>query len=415
MSQSLRSAARDAWIYGLPLIEHAGSRDGAFKRGQRPGELRHSRQLVTPANQVTTSSNNDTLFSLAWFNLANGPATLTIPPMGDRYYSVALMDTYTNNFTILGTRTIGGNGGSFTLVGPGAASLDPKAIRSPTPWVHLLVRMLIDGDADLAAANALQDRFRLEAPTTEVPVPTVSRNAPWHELFTGLQRQLLENPPPATDTAILRRMAPLGFDRPTAFDRQRFTAADIREIEGGIGDARSMVVGVRRQGAVFDNWLYNKSTAGQFGQDYLYRAQYALSGIAGLPNVEAIYPRPITDDGKMIWDSAKSWRLRFPAGKLPPVAAFWSLTMYEATPGGQFFFFANTINRYAIGDRTPGLTNNADGSLDIWISRSDPGGSRTANWLPAPPERPFSVALRAYLPKTEFVEGIYRLPPLVPV
>jgi hypothetical protein len=100
------------------------------------------------------------------------------------------------------------------------------------------------------------------------------------------------------------------------------------------------------------------------------------------------------------------------AGELLAVGSFWSLTMYEATPAGQFFLTPNPIHRYAIGDRTKGLTYGADGSLDIWIGRSDPGGGRSANWLPAPAQGPYSMSLRAYLPKPAFFNGEYRLPPI---
>jgi hypothetical protein len=108
------------------------------------------------------------------------------------------------------------------------------------------------------------------------------------------------------------------------------------------------------------------------------------------------------------------YRLHFDADKLPAVNAFWSLTMYEATADGQFFLVANPINRYSIGDRTPGLKKNPDGSLDIWITRADPGGERSANWLPAPSTGPFSLSFRAYLPKEELRDGRYRLPALQP-
>jgi hypothetical protein len=87
--------------------------------------------------------------------------------------------------------------------------------------------------------------------------------------------------------------------------------------------------------------------------------------------------------------------------------------MYEATPDGQFFFTDNPLNRYAIGDRTRGLTRNADGSLDIWIGRTDPGGARSANWLPAPKAGPYALFLRTYLPRPELLDGRWRVPAIV--
>lgn len=137
-------------------------------------------------------------------------------------------------------------------------------------------------------------------------------------------------------------------------------------------------------------------------------------GLAALPPAEAMYMQPaLPGSGRMI-DGPGPWKLHFPAGRLPPVDAFWSLTMYEATPDGQFFLVDNPVGRYAIGDRTPGLKTAADGSLTLWIARADPGGERSANWLPAPASGPFSLSLRAYLPKEELRDGRYRLPPLSP-
>jgi hypothetical protein len=114
-----------------------------------------------------------------------------------------------------------------------------------------------------------------------------------------------------------------------------------------------------------------------------------------------------------VLDSSKTWILRFARGQLPPVNAFWSMTAYAQTPAGQFFFFPNAINRYAIGDRTKGLRYGPDGSLEIVISRKNPGGARSANWLPAPPMAPLGLFFRAYLPKPEFMDGRYTLPALV--
>ena len=117
-------------------------------------------------------------------------------------------------------------------------------------------------------------------------------------------------------------------------------------------------------------------------------------------------------DGTTSFDGDGVWRLRFPKGQTPPVGAFWSLTMYEITPEKQFFMTENPIKRYAIGDRTAGLKTAPDGSLTIYVSRKDPGGERSANWLPAPAKGPFSLLLRLYLPKPEAISGSY-VPPRI--
>lgn len=412
---SLQAAARDAWLYGLPLIEMAGARAQALK-GQLPNVMVQTRSLITVQTQSVTTPNNDTLYARAWIDLGKGPVTLTLPRSEARYLSVALMDMYSNNFVVLGTRTTGPAGGTFTLVGPNdAASAGPQVLRSPTPWVWLLVRTLVDGEADLAAANAVQDGVTLKGPRSEAPPVLAHRNAPWAHYFAAVQALLSENPPPGTDLAWLRTFEPLGIQVGGSFNAERFSPAEAAQIEAGVAEARAALRSRRRPGPLHDGWVYPKPNLGEFGQDYLYRAQVAMGGLAALPPAEAMYMRPVSADGAVVFDSARRYRLRFAADKLPPVHAFWSLTMYEATPEGQAFFTPNAINRYAIGDRTPGLAKGADGSLEIWMSRDDPGEGRRANWLPLPVDKPFTMVFRAYLPKEELLQGGYRLPPLEPV
>ncbi|WP_082102625.1 DUF1254 domain-containing protein [Sphingomonas sp. Ag1] len=405
----LAAASRDAWLYGLVLIEMAGSRAETLG-SVAPNRIFHARALTTPETQRVTTPNNDTLYSRSWINLNAGPVRVTLPRTGKRYLSVAFMDMYSNNFALLGTRTTGGDGGTFTLVGPNAATTDPLAIRAPTPWVWMLSRLLVDGDADLAAANAIHGQLKLDAPAAPAPAKFATRAAPWNEYFDSVQRLIVENPPPVTDDLLFERIAPLGLGPKGGFNPNRFSADQRREIEAGIAAARTSLKSTRRQGQVIDGWVFPKLTLGDFGQDYFYRAQVSLGGLAALPRAEAMYMRPLSERGTVTFDSSENWKLTLPADRLPPVDAFWSMTMYRATNDGQYFFFDNPINRYAIGNRTAGLRKDADGGLTIWMSRNDPGAERRANWLPLPSEGPFAPVFRAYMPKPEFVDGDYHLP-----
>lgn len=137
----------------------------------------------------------------------------------------------------------------------------------------------------------------------------------------------------------------------------------------------------------------------------------ALAGLGALPRAEAMYLRAAGDDDTGVFNGDGLYRLSLPARM--PLDAFWSLSMYERTADGQFFFTDNPLHRYAIGDRTQGLKRNADGSVDLWIGRGDPGGERTANWLPAPKAGPFGLFLRCYLPRPELLDGRWRAPAVV--
>jgi hypothetical protein len=412
----LRSAAREAWLFCLPLIESARVRaqSAQFAPDGRGGEainaFAHLRELATPAFRLVTSPNVDTLYSLAFIDLGNGPATITLPETGERYFSLHLMDMYTNSFAVLGTRTTGGDGGTFMLVGPRDLAPD-GAIRVPTPWIWAIARIGVSGPEDIDPVHKIQDGILLKASPARGLGSFAQRNSAWGEYFASASVLLAENPPRATDLAVLHRIAPLGLGS-RGFDAAKFTATEAHEIEAGIADAKSIVAGARIEKPL-NGWRYPSPDLGDFGQNYLFRAQIAIIGLAALPRQEAMYMRAVAADGSINFQDG-NWRLNFARDQLPPVDAFWSLTMYETTPQGQYFLTENPLHRYAIGDRTKGMRRNPDGSLDIWIARKDPGSGRTENWLPAPASGPFSLSMRAYLPKSEFLAGAYQLPPIMP-
>lgn len=100
--------------------------------------------------------------------------------------------------------------------------------------------------------------------------------------------------------------------------------------------------------------------------------------------------------------------LHFPAGSLPPARAFWSITLY----GPDRFLVANTADRYAVGDRSPGLVTDADGSLDVYLQATPPAGHQ-ANWIPTPTGA-FTLTLRIYLPGPSVLDGSYHVPAVQP-
>jgi hypothetical protein len=335
-----------------------------------------------------------------------------IPKCGNRYFSLALMDMYTNNFAILGTRTTGGDGGTFTLVGPITECADPMAIRSPTRWVWALARVLVDDEADLIAANQIQDQLRIEGPNAGSDVAEYSdRNASWENYFGSLQALLNENPPPITDTVVLRRIDALVRLGGT-FESKRFSDDESRAIRAGVAEAHSAVRNFRLGLPRTNGWSTSAVDLGAFGQNYNQRAATALGGLAALPRYEAMYFTARGPNGTG-YDSSRNWRLTFGKGELPPVESFWSLSLYRVTEDGQSYFAENPINRYAIGDRTPNLWRDQDGSLTIWMSRTDPDGHASHNWLPTPSNANFVLALRAYIPRREMLLGKYQVPGLV--
>ena len=406
---SLRAAAREAWLYSVALIEVANVRRRILAKGPA-NVFVPNRNLTNIQTQKVTSPNNDTMYSHAMLDLAAGPVELTLPATGKRYFSVQLVDMYTNTIAVLGTRTTGGDGGRFVVAGPGG-NAPANAIRAPSDWAFILARALVDGPSDVAAVRAVQDGLAIKgaagpAPTIAVP----ARDAPWRDYFAGAGALIAESPPPVTDDALFDRIAPLGLTR-SDFRPPDFPAEAIREIEAGIADARAIAAQSQLGKLTKDGWAYPPWNLGRFEQDYEFRAQIAVSGLFALPLEEAFYTRSTGDapDGLFHGDR---YHLHFAPGALPPVDGFWSMTLYEATGDGQFFFTPNPIERYAIGDRTEGLVRNRDGSIDIWIARQDPGPARRANWLPAPEAKPFVLSMRAYVPQAPLLNGVYHFPPL---
>jgi hypothetical protein len=252
-------------------------------------------------------------------------------------------------------------------------------------------------------------RHRVLAPPEPVadwPAPNTSDP---FDLFEVCAQVLREGPLTERDKSVLRSFAPLRL-RPGKFDLRAFGEAERRDILRGMEQAMADIraVGASR-GLIVEGWTYPLPQLGNFGDDYLYRAAVALSGLGALEPAEAMYVSANADrDGKPL-TGTQSYRLTFPADGMPPANAFWSLSMYEVTPEGRAFFIENPIDRYAIGDRTDGLTRNADGSLTIHLQRTRPDGEAAANWLPAP-AGPMRLVLRAYEPGEAMVNGSYRLP-----
>ncbi len=405
----LHVAARDAFLYALPLVEIAGVRDRLFGAGLPAGRFFPQRGLATPRDRFVTTPNVDTIYANAFIDLRRGPATITLP-RSNRYLSLSIMDMFSDNVAVIGTRTTGQDGGTFTLVGPNDAA-PAGVIRATTPWVWCLARVLVNGPTDVDAALAVLHGITSEGTPTKTTVSSgADRTGTWQPWLRAASELMIENPPLATDRRILERMAPLGIGAP-GFAPQRFSATEAAEIAAGFseGQLRSRSIGFG--GKQIGGWLFPSANTGNFFQDYLTRARIAVAGLAALPCAEAMYLAAVSAETG-VFDGDGVFRLHFAAERLPPVDAFWSLTMYAAESSGGLFLTPNAIDRYTVGDRTPGLAKNEDGSLDIWIARMDPGSGRSANWLPAPAHGPFVPILRTYLPREELITQRYVPPPV---
>jgi hypothetical protein len=143
----------------------------------------------------------------------------------------------------------------------------------------------------------------------------------------------------------------------------------------------------------------NTDTMGVYGNYYLKRAIISQVGLgANLPE-DAIYPLNLGDDAGQPLHGANNYVLHFEKDAMPPVNAFWSVTLYDP----QGFQVANSLNRFAVSSWMP-FSYNADGSLDIYFQNDSPGKDKEANWLPAP-KGPFNLTMRLYAPKSDVLTG----------
>lgn len=431
----LAALAGDAVVYAYPLYEMARMRAATSPRRtedgrQAPASQRwcntfvHARRLLGAGGSRVVTPNHDTLYTNAWLDLGAGPLVIDVPDTAGRYYVLGLLDFYTNPFAHLGQRLTGTAARAFVVVPPGWRGALPTAfdapgarIQAPTRWLWIIGRILVDGPHDVAAVNALQDGFVIRPlvdwmadqpalPRLFDPVCNPREPARAAHFAAQVNAALRENPPPAGEAAELARFAAVGIGADAAAPTPAQERALQRALDTALPRLRQAQIGQ----VLPSGWNQPPVIEGHFGTDYLARAQIALKYIGMLESREATYPIAWHDGSGEPLSGAHRYRLRFAPGALPPVDAFWSITMYDAR---DYMLVDNAIDRYAIGDRTPGLRHDADGGLTLHLQHQLPADEAArANWLPAP-AGDFYVCLRAYMPREELVDGRYALPPLV--
>lgn len=407
---SIDSLIDETFTYGFVIWEIARTRHTDLTQSDpalriTPNTAWHDRRLCDHRARWITTPNNDTLYSRAWIDLTHGPVRVQVGAMpAQRYWSVAFMDAYSNNFAMIGTRLDGTGPVTLTLVGPHHAGVLPEGriLRAPGKDVWLFARWIVDGPDDLPNAWAMQDGLQVTPGAAAQPARAVPMNPTEPADFLAVvNEQLARNPAPLADAPLLTRCAAVGLI-PGEVDAWSRLAPEVREAwNARIVAAHTEVRrSIPRLAIDVQGWKVRGPEIGNFGCAYASRAAIALGGLAALEPIEAVYASRALDEHGQRFDGRRGHRLRIPPGGLP-TDAFWSLSMYEAMPDGRLFFTDNPIARYTVGDRTPGLFVETDGSLVIPLQHDAPRDpSLRANWLPAPAGA-FVITLRAYLPRPE--------------
>jgi len=422
-----------AYIYSFPVYEMYRTRYTAVYDQENPArtdlnEFLDRRELLDHTDRRVVSPNNDTLYSSAWLDLSLEPVILSVPDTNGRYYVMPFMDFYTNVFDSVGMRTTGTEAGDYVIAGPEWDGETPDGlpvIGSPTNSVWLIGRTLVDGEWDLPDVHEIQDQYELtplslwEDPEAEAkvitdlenPPPAPDPEDPWN-FFEIVNIGMTENPPPDVEAPLMCLFAQIGVGPGQTFDPDRFTPEQKEVVLTAMHIARTMAIFA---GAAeierHEGWTYLPTHVGNYGDDYFFRALMALIGLGAVEPAEAVYYGSETDKDGNPYDAQDRYILRFEKEDLPPVDAFWSISLYELKPDGRRFFTENPIDRYSIGDRTEGLQYGEDGSLEIYIQRQPPSEDKLSNWLPAPSSvDAFTLTLRCYLPGEAIVTGEYRVP-----
>src|SRR3954470_12492978 len=430
-----RAIAKEAYIYGFPLVDNYRIQYGYFVDNKNPefkttwNKIHNTPRVYTPADTAIQTPNSDTPYSFVGMDLRAEPMVLTVSPIEkERYFSIQLIDAYTFNFDYIGSRATGNEGGSYMIAGPNWKGETPKGVktvfRSETEFVFAVYRTQLFKPDDIDNVKKVQAGYKAQtlsaflgqpAPTAAPAIDFIKPLSPAEEktspeFFNILNFVLQFCPTDPSETELMARFAKIGVGRGKTFDASARSPEIKIAIEQGMADAWADFAGLEKQIAA------GKVTSGDiFGtrqflkNNYLYRMAAAVLGIYGNSKQEAMYPAYYVDATKQKLDGANRYTLRFAPGQSPPVNAFWSLTMYDEP---QSLLVANPLNRYLINSpMLPQLKRDADGGLTLIVQNESPGKDKEANWLPAP-KGPFSMIMRLYWPKEEATEGKWKQPPL---
>ena len=388
-------------------------------------------RVYTPEDKAVKAPNSDTPYSMLGMDLRTEPLVITVPPIEkQRYFSIQLVDFYTFNFDYIGSRTTGNNGGSYLIAGPGWKGDVPKGIkkviRSETELAFAIYRTQLFDPGDLDNVKKVQNGYKVQMLSEfldqpkPVAVPAIDFMEPptFDVLKTSLDFFKILNfslkfcPIHPSEKELMARIARIGVGAGRTFDIGAFPAEIKTAIGQGIADAWAAFSDFKQKRfdtkEVVSGDLYG--TRDELMNNYFYRMVAFVLGNYGNSKQEAMYPMYTLDsDGKALV-GANRYTLRFAPGQLPPVNAFWSLTMYGLPEN---LLVANPLNRYLINSpMLPQLKRDADGGLTLLVQNQSPGKERESNWLPAP-KGPFLMALRLYWPKEEATEGRWTEPKVV--
>jgi hypothetical protein len=437
-SAEVRAIAKEAYVYGFPLVDSYRIQYSYFVDRGGPefkaawNTIFNNARVYTPDDKAIQTPNSDTPYSYVGADLRVEPLVFTVPAVDKgRYYSLQFIDMYTFDFSYVGSRETGNGAGSYLLAGPNWRGEKPKGIssiiRSETEFAFILYRTQLFKPADIENVKRIQAGYKVRTLSqfvgqTAPPPPSVvefikpltaEQERTSLDFFNVLNFILRFCPTHDSEQALMARFAKINVGAGKKFDASSSSPEMRKALEDGMADAWKAFTEFK----TIQIDTGKTSSADGFGtraylkNDYMQRMSAAVLGIYGNAKQEAIYPAYFVDSRNQKLDGASLYTLRFAPGQLPPVSAFWSLTLYELPSS---LLYANPLNRYLINSpMLSGLKRDPDGGITLRVQNVSPGQDGESNWLPAP-KGPFFVVMRLYWPKPEALEGKWKAPPLQP-
>ena len=420
--EQTKAIAEEGFIYGLPLVMNyavmnefaVDTKSSQFKAPFN--EINNQHRVATYEDTAVITPNSDTPYSLIWLDLRAEPMVISVPAVAKgRYYAVQLIDGNTYNYGYIGSRATGNDPGNYLVVGPdwkGAAPVGIKKVfSSTTPFSLALIRTQLFNPADIANVEKVQTGYKARPLSAFLKQPAPPA-APKIDFVTATTEGIKQNfyeyldaalqfvPATPEDKDVRARLASIGIGPGKSFDLKALSPEHKAAILLGMKQGDDKVTKWLASGMKNINGWNVGSFFGDkafFKSDWLMRAGADKGGLYGNDSVEAMYPYTRTDGAGQELDGSKhNYTITFPAGQLPPVNAFWSVTMYD---GKSQLLIKNPINRYLLNSpMLPSMKRNSDGSLTLYIQKDSPGKEKEANWLPAPNDTIYLV-LRLYWPK----------------
>jgi hypothetical protein len=418
----VKAIAEEGFIYGLPLVMNyavmnefvVDKNSGQFKAPFNT--ISNQARVFTYKDTAVVTPNSDTPYSMLWLDLRAEPMVISVPAVDKkRYYSVQLTDGNTYNYGYIGSRATGSDAGDYLIVGPDWQGEKPEGIkqvfRSTTPFALTIFRTQLFNADDMPNVEKVQAGYQarpLSAFLNQPAPPAAPKidflpatTAGIKDNFYDYLDAALQFVPETPETKDLRaRLASIGIGPGKKFAFKDLSLEHKAAILLAMKEGDDKVDAYLKTGMKdINGWKVGSlfGDAAFYNGDWLKRAAAAKGGIYGNDAVEAMYPMTRVDGSGVTLDASKhNYTLTFPAGQLPPVNAFWSVTMYD---GKTQLLIENPINRYLINSpMLPSMKKNKDGSLTLYIQKESPGKDKEANWLPAPDGEVYLV-MRLYWPK----------------